>query len=150
MGRVRDLVAKRKNHETFFINENDNVRDAIRSMAKLGVGAIGVVGESKQLVGIFSERDLSRRVVLEGCDPDTTKIKDVMTRTIVAVGMDDDLEQCQSTMFQAGIRHLAVVEGSNFRGLLSLRDFLHHDVAEKEDTIRYLKDYLFYVPDDAL
>ena len=73
-----------------------------------------------------------------------------MTKDLVAVNLDEQASSCQDKMFQANIRHLAVVDGEKYLGLLSLRDLMKHDMANKEEKIRYLTDYMFFVPEDAL
>jgi CBS domain-containing protein len=94
------------------------------------------------LVGIFSERDLMRRVVVEGCPAHTTRVEDVMTMEPLTVTPEETLEACMQLMSQHGFRHLPVCQGTKVVGVISLRDLMLHDLSEKNDEVRMMRAYI--------
>jgi CBS domain-containing protein len=102
--------------------------------------------EGDRLAGIVSERDVMGRVVAPGRDPDGTRVADVMTKDLVFVRKADTHEEGLRKMKQAGCRHLPVVEGDRFIGMVSLRDLLQVDLTEKDEEIRWLNAYIHFVP----
>jgi len=139
---LRDLF---KDRELYHVTPSLAVADAARYMSERNVGAVCVL-EQNRLVGIFSERDLMKRVIAVNRDPGSTRVSEVMTAKPVVVDVHDSLERCLQTMKQAGIRHLPVVEGDKLIGLVSLRDLLQGDLDEKVDELKLMQDYIHYVP----
>jgi CBS domain-containing protein len=115
-------------------------------MVERNIGAVPVI-HSGQLVGIFSERDLMRRVVAEGRDPRSTYMAEVMTDDPLAVGTGEDLETCMALMRRHGFRHLPVCHEGQLVGMVSLRDILLHDLNEKDDEVRMMRAYIHSMPD---
>ncbi|HLD78027.1 MAG TPA: CBS domain-containing protein [archaeon] len=142
MPNLRDLF---KDRELYHVTPSLAVADAARYMSERNVGAVCVL-EQNRLVGIFSERDLMKRVIAVNRDPGSTRVSEVMTAKPVVVDVHDSLERCLQTMKQAGIRHLPVVEGDKLIGLVSLRDLLQGDLDEKVDELKLMQDYIHYVP----
>jgi CBS domain-containing protein len=105
-----------------------------------------VVLDGIRLVGVLSERDIMGRVVAKGLDPDQARVGDVMTREIVVAKPDESHDDGLRKMKQAGCRHLPVVEGDRYVGMVSLRDLLQVDLTEKDEEIRWLNAYIHYVP----
>ena len=99
-----------------------------------------------QLEGIFSERDIMKRVLVEGLDPAKTSVADVMTRNPLVVSPDDKIEHCLMVMKQHGFRHLPVCNGRKLEGFLSLRDLLLHEVNEKDGEVRMMREYMHATP----
>ena len=125
------------------------VQRAIHEVYRCGssyIGAVPVIYCGK-LVGIFSERDLMRRVVAEGRDPRSTCMAEVMTDDPLAVGTGEDLETCMALMRRHGFRHLPVCHEGQLVGMVSLRDILLHDLNEKDDEVRMMRAYIHSVPD---
>ncbi|MDB5038436.1 MAG: inosine-5-monophosphate dehydrogenase [Bacteriovoracaceae bacterium] len=106
--------------------ENSNVSEVVMRMSKRNIGAVVVLSAIKDPVGIFTERDLLKRVVGEGLDPKTTLISKVMTSKFVCAQSDDDADELAEIMIQGNFRHLPVVDGSKLVGILSLRDVVKH------------------------
>ena len=105
------------------VSPGASVREAARLMAERNVGALPVVDEGGRLVGILSERDIVRRVVAAGRDPDSTRVSEVMTPDPVTVGPDYTLADALRVMAQLGVRHLPVVdEGGRLVGIISVKD----------------------------
>ena len=143
MSLVRDIVYDR---ELFHVEEGCSVADVARRMADLHVGAIVVLSEDR-LRGVFSERDLMKRVVVGGKDPASTPVSEVMTDDPLTVTPDDPLETCMTLMKRHGFRHLPVCVGRELRGVVSLRDIVLHDLDEKDDEVRMMRAYIHSTPD---
>jgi signal-transduction protein with cAMP-binding, CBS, and nucleotidyltransferase domain len=141
--RICDLI---KDQETYQAEMGHSVLQTVRAMAERNIGAVPVIHDGK-LVGIFSERDLMRRVVAEGRDPRATCIAEVMTDDPLAVGTGEDLETCMALMRRHGFRHLPVCHDGQLVGMVSLRDILLHDLNEKDDEVRMMRAYIHSTPD---
>lgn len=128
MNTLRDLVKDRK---TFSIDAGSSVLDAARCMTEHNIGALPVL-RNGQLTGIFSERDIMNRVVAAGRNPAHTAVSEVMTANPRAVHVDESIEECLFIMHEFGFRHLPIVEGTELKGLVSLRDVVMHQAAELE------------------
>ena len=97
-------------------------------------------------VGVFSERDLMRRVVVEGRDAARTLVGEVMTTDPWTVSPQEDRETCRFLMRRHGFRHLPICEGQRLVGMVSLRDILLHDLSEKDDEVRMMRAYIQSAP----
>lgn len=141
--RICDLI---KDQETYQADLGHTVLETVRAMVEPNIGAVPVIHSGK-LVGIFSERDLMRRVVAEGRDPRATCMAEVMTDDPLAVGTGEDLETCMALMRRHGFRHLPVCHDGQLIGIVSLRDILLHDLNEKDDEMRMMRAYIHSMPD---
>ena len=131
--------------EVYHIGAERTVREASRYMTERRVGAVAVL-ENSRLAGILSERDIMGRVVARSASPDTTRVKDVMTRELVVAQAGDTHQEGLRKMKQAGCRHLPVVEGDRLVGMVSQRDLLQVDMTEKDEEIRWLNAYIHFIP----
>ncbi len=138
MSLVRDILQDR---DLFYVEEDDSVAAVARRMEELGVGAIVVMG-SGELRGVFSERDLMRRVVLEGRDPERTTVHQVMTTSVATIAESATVEQAMEAMEMHGCRHLPVMRGALVAGFLSMRDVMHHELAQKTEELHHMKAYI--------
>lgn len=125
---------------------SENVRDVARKMSDKNVGAVAVL-DSGKLVGIFSERDLMKRVVAEGLNPEKTAVEKVMTRDIIVAQPVDDLDSALRKMHNVGCRHLPVVDAGNLIGMISLRDLLEIDDETQRKRVSFLNELVTYSPD---
>ena len=141
--RICDLI---KDQETYQAELGDSVLQAVCAMVERNIGAVPVVHKG-QLVGIFSERDLMRRVVAEGRDARTTYMAEVMTDDPMTVSISEELESCMALMRRHGFRHLPVCHEGQLVGMVSLRDILLHDLNEKDDEVRMMRAYIHSMPD---
>jgi CBS domain-containing protein len=141
--RICDLI---KNQETHQAEMGHTVLEIVRIMVEQNIGAVPVVHNGK-LVGIFSERDLMKRVVAEGLDPRSTCMAEVMTDDPLSVNMHEDLENCMALMRRHSFRHLPVCHEGQLVGIVSRRDILLHDLNEKDDEVRMMRAYIHSVPD---
>ena len=142
MKTVGTLVAGR---EVYHVRVEHTVREAARYMSDRRVGAVAVL-QGDLLAGVLSERDTMSRVVARALDPDTVKVGEVMTRELVVASASESNEDGVRKMKQAGCRHLPVIQGDRFLGMVSLRDLLQVDLSEKDEEIRLLNAYIHYVP----
>jgi signal-transduction protein with cAMP-binding, CBS, and nucleotidyltransferase domain len=138
MSLVRDILQQRN---LFHVEEGDSVAAVARRMAELGVGAIVVMGGG-ELRGVFSERDLMKRVVLEGRDPERTPVQRVMTSSLATIEDSATVEQAMEAMEMHGCRHLPVMRGGVVAGFLSMRDVMHHELAQKTEELHHMKAYI--------
>ena len=141
--RICDLI---KDQDTYQAELGHTVLETVRAMVERNIGAVPVL-HAGELVGIFSERDLMRRVVAEGRDPRATCMAEVMTEGPLAVGTGEDLETCMALMRRHGFRHLPVCHEGHLVGMVSLRDILLHDLNEKDDEVRMMRAYIHSIPD---
>jgi CBS domain-containing protein len=141
--RICDLI---KNQETYQADLGQTVLETVRTMVQHNIGAVPIVHNGK-LVGIFSERDLMKRVVAESRDPRNTCLAEVMTDDPHTVNMNEDLENCLALMRRHSFRHLPVCHNGQLIGIVSLRDILLHDLTEKDDEVRMMRAYIHSTPD---
>ena len=133
-------------HPLFHVKSSDNVRDAVKMMSDKNVGAVAIL-DSGRLVGIFSERDLMKRVVAAGLDPSRTKVADVMTKELVVGRPEDDINDALQKMHSIGCRHLPIVDSGNLIGMISLRDLLEIDDDTQRKRASFLRELVTYSPD---
>lgn len=115
--------------------------EALQIMADRDVGALLVVSE-RNLLGIFTERDYSRKVVLKGKSSRETPVSELMTKSVFCVMPEDTTEQCMSIMNNKHVRHLPVLEDGKLVGIVSIRDVVTMLIAEREKTIKDLEQYI--------
>jgi CBS domain-containing protein len=142
MRTLEDIIVGRTLH---MIGRAASVRDAAELMASRRVSALPVV-EGDLLAGIVTERDLVHRVLAVGADPATTAVAQIMTTTLVTARPGESYEQAQGRMKRNHVRHLLVVAGGRLQGLVSMRDLLVVDAAEKSEEIELLTAYIYAVP----
>jgi CBS domain-containing protein len=117
------------------------VLNALQLMADRKIGALLVLDEDK-LVGVFSERDYARKVILKGKSSKDTSVGDVMSSNIVRVVPDQTTELCMSLMTEKRVRHLPVVDGDKVIGVISIGDVVKAVIADREDVIEQLEQYI--------
>ena len=139
MENVKSLVARK---ELIYVHPDTTVFEAASMMSGAGIGAM-VVLEEGRLVGIFTERDLLKRVIVPGLDPRMAKVSEVMTRDVAVAQGDDSCGKCLEIMKNVGCRHLPIVEGDRLIGIISMRDLLMHDNIMKDTEIKMM-NYLYY------
>ena len=142
MKKLRDLM---RPDFLFMVQRNAMVAEAVRLMATHNVGIVNVL-DGDRLVGVFSERDVVRRVVNRGLDPARTPVGDVMTRDLVVGDADEDYQSAMRKMDQANIRHLPVVSEGRLLSMISIRDLMRVDLQDKGEEIHYLREYLYQIP----
>jgi CBS domain-containing protein len=138
MASILDLISNRTIH---YVQPSQTVFEAARYMVDRNVGAVPVLEETT-LVGIFSERDIMRRVVTEGRDPLTTRIGEVMSTDLRTVEPSATSEEAMCLMQTHSVRHLPVCEGRTLVGFLSLRDLLRCQFDEKSGEADMMRAYI--------
>ena len=140
MKTVGDLV---RGKSFYSAASNQTVYETARYMAEKDIGAVPVI-DSHRLVGIFSERDIIKRVLVPGRDAWTTLIRDVMTTSLVIAYADEAVTKVLEKMESNRCRHMPVMIGDHVEGFLSLRDLLFADLQEKDDQVQQLNHYIHY------
>lgn len=144
MKKIREIM---RHGFLFSVQRGTTVADAVRMMAAHNIGIVTVL-EGDKLVGVFSERDVVRRVVDRGLDPARTPVGDVMTTELVVADADEDYQSAMHKMDQANIRHLPVVSEGRILSMISIRDLMRVHMDDQGEEIRYLREYLYQVPPD--
>jgi CBS domain-containing protein len=139
-GSVGAILAH-KGSEVWSIAPNAMVFDAIQLMAEKNVGALPVVEDGK-LVGIISERDYTRKVILKGKSSKETPIKDIMTQELVTAHPGDSINECMHLMTDKRVRHLPVIEETKMVGLVSIGDLVRRIISAQTATIDNLEKYI--------
>jgi CBS domain-containing protein len=142
MPKVRDILA-RKGHAIVSVAPSTTVRAAATLMHERGVGSVLVVDAAKQLLGVFTERDILRRVVVAGLDPETTPVAEVQSTEVVTCHPDTGIDECGVIMTTRRIRHLPVADADTVYGVVTIGDVLAYRISEQESTIEYLNGYMF-------
>lgn len=143
MPSVKDLLA-RKGATVISVAPEQTVLDAANLMNDKGIGGV-VVMRGSELVGIFTERDIMRRVVAAGRDPAKTLISDVMTADCLTITADMTIPVCRSILTTRRIRHLPVMQDGAMIGVITSGDILAFEVAQAEAQIEQLEKYVFNV-----
>ncbi len=140
MATVKQLL-QGKGHDIWSIGPEASVYDAIELMADKEVGAL-VVLEGDSLVGVLSERDYARKVVLQGRSSKGTKIKEIMTSRVVYARPKQTVEECMALMTDKRIRHLPVMDGDELLGVISIGDLVKAIIEEQQHVIEQLEQYI--------
>ncbi|HET6654928.1 MAG TPA: CBS domain-containing protein [Gammaproteobacteria bacterium] len=134
-------VLRGKDSEVFTISSGATVYEALELLADRDVGALPVV-DNGQLVGIFSERDYARKVILKGKSSRDTAVDALMTTAVYSVDPDTTVEDCMALMTDRHVRHLPVLDDRRLVGIVSIGDVVKNIIAEQRGQIRDLRDYV--------
>ncbi|NIM71684.1 MAG: CBS domain-containing protein [Gammaproteobacteria bacterium] len=140
MTTVKQLL-QGKGHEVWCIGPDASVYDAVAMMADKEVGAL-VIMEGESLVGVLSERDYARKVLLQGRSSKTTKIREIMTSRVAYARPEQSVEDCMAMMTEKRIRHLPVMEGEKLLGMISIGDLVKAIIEEQQHVIEQLEQYI--------
>ena len=136
---IRDVIRDR---EPYSLRASATVLDAAQFMAQRKIGAVCVLDEEGKLIGVFSERDLLNRVVVPRTDPATLELGQVTSPLRAVISCDETPHQALERMERIGSRHLPVVDGEKWVGMLSLRDLLRVELSEQGDELKLLHEYI--------
>jgi CBS domain-containing protein len=137
------IILARKGSAVWSISPDATVFEAIRLMANKNVGALPVVDNSR-LIGVISERDYTRKVILKGLSSKDTPVRDIMTREVLTASPSDSIADCMRVMTEKRVRHLPVLEGTKMIGIVSIGDVMKWVISAQAEAIeRYVTgDYL--------
>jgi len=138
-------LLRHKGHEVWSASPDDSVLQAIAIMADKGVGAL-VVLQGETVVGMISERDYARKVVLQGRSSKDTLVRDIMTSPVLWVSPAHTIDECMKLVTAKRIRHLPVVDGGKVAGMVSIGDLVRRVVSTQGETIQYLHEYIAGTP----
>jgi CBS domain-containing protein len=140
MQQVKHLLAA-KGTAVFAVAPEAPVYEAIKQMAEKNVGALAVIRGS-ELVGIVSERDYARKVILKDRSSRDTPVADIMTASVVTVAPDASVDECMRLCTDGRLRHLPVLEGGRVVGMISIGDLVKATISEQKETINQLESYI--------
>jgi CBS domain-containing protein len=139
-GKVSSILAQKKASTVWSIGPNAMVIDAIQLMDEKNVGALPVV-DNKTLVGIVSERDYTRKIIVKGRSSTDTPVSDIMTKELLTVNPSNSVTECMRTMTEKRVRHLPVLEGTKLVGILSIGDVVNWLMSAQKATIDNFERY---------
>jgi CBS domain-containing protein len=140
MSTVRNILQK-KGNSVFSVSPDTSVYDALEDLEEKNLGGLVVVEEGK-LIGVFTERDYARKVILKGRSSKETLVRDIMTSRPIFVSPDSTVEECMQLMSDKFIRHLPVMEKDELVGVISIGDLVRYIIYEKDFIIQNLEQYI--------
>ncbi len=140
MKSLKDLLVDKTLHT---VKAGSKIYDVVCYMAEHNIGLVPVLSEDGKLLGVFSERDLVRRVIAKGLDLKATLVEEIMTKDLVLADVSESYEQCLQKMKERGIRHIVIFENEKLVGILSIKDLLEMDIVVQRETIEVLHNYIY-------
>ena len=131
----------RKGRDIISVKPETSVLDAIRLMAEKGIGSL-VVMEDQEMLGIMSERDYARKVIIKGRSSESTAVSEIMTGNVFTTSSSETVNDCMSVMTEKKIRHLPVVEDNVVIGMISIGDLVEAIIADQQEEIEQLEHYI--------
>ena len=142
MTRLEDFLKQNKNRQIWTISKDQSVMQALILMSEKNIGAIIIVNNNDFPIGIFSERDYARKIVLKGKSSKDTLLDEVMTKELITVTRDYKIDQCMEIMNEKRIRHLPVLENKKIVGIISIGDVLKIMIKEQKELIDHLQKFI--------
>ena len=142
MTRIEDFLKLNKNRQIWTISKDQSVRQALVLMSEKNIGAIIIVDNNDFPIGIFSERDYARKIILKGKSSKDTLLEEVMTKELITVTRDYKIDQCMEIMNEKRIRHLPVLENKKIVGIISIGDVLKIMIKEQKELINHLQKFI--------
>ena len=142
MTRLEDFLKQNKKRQIWTISKDQNIMQALILMSEKNIGAIIIIDNNDFPIGIFSERDYARKVILKGKNSKDTLLEEVMTKELVTVTRDFKVDQCMRLMIEQRIRHLPILENKKGVGIISIGDVLKIMIKEQKDLIDHLQKFI--------
>ena len=142
MTRLEDFLELNKDREICSISKDQSVMQALILMSEKNIGAIIIVDNNYFPIGIFSERDYARKIILKGKSSKDTLLDEVMTKELITVTRDYKIDQCMEIMNEKRIRHLPVLENKKIIGIISIGDVLKIMIKEQKELIDHLQKFI--------
>jgi len=140
--RLEDFLKLNKNRQIWTISKDQSVMQALILMSEKNIGAIIIVDNNDFPIGIFSERDYARKIILKGKSSKDTLLDEVMTKELITVTRDYKIDQCMEIMNEKRIRHLPVLENKKIVGIISIGDVLKIMIKEQKELIDHLQKFI--------
>ncbi|MEO6819862.1 MAG: CBS domain-containing protein [Ginsengibacter sp.] len=140
MNKINSILS-RKGSNAISVIPDTSVLDALKVMAENNIGSV-VIMENGNFVGIITERDYSRKIILKGKHSVDTKVKDIMTDDFPLLTPNDTVEHCMELMTQTNLRYLPVFDGDRFSGIISISDVIKETIIVQKETIAHLDSYI--------
>ena len=142
MARLEDFIKLNKDRKIWTISKDQSVRQALILMSEKNIGAIIIIDNNDFPIGIFSERDYARKVILKGRNSKDTLLDEVMTKELITVTRDYKIDQCMEIMTEKRIRHLPVLENKKIVDIISIGDVLKIMIKEQKELIDHLQKFI--------
>jgi len=142
MTRLENFLKLNENRQIWTISKDQSVMQALIIMSEKNIGAIIIVDNNDLPIGIFSERDYARKVILKGKNSKDTLLDEVMTKELITVTREFKIDQCMELMIENKIRHLPVVENKKVVGIISIGDVLKIMIKEQKELIDHLQKFI--------
>jgi len=140
MNHVKDILS-RKGSNAISVLPDTTVLDALKVMAENNIGSVMVMQDGKYL-GIVTERDYSRKVILKGKNSTDTHVSEIMSSELPHIRPDDTIEHCMELMTNSNIRYLPVFKNDHLEGIISITDVVKETILKQQQTIRHLDSYI--------
>ena len=140
MNHVKDILS-RKGRNAISVLPDTTVLDALKVMADNNIGSVMVMKDEKYL-GIVTERDYSRKVILKGKNSTDTKVSEIMSSDLPHIKPDDSIEHCMELMTNSNIRYLPVFRNDHLEGIISITDVVKETILKQQQTIKHLDSYI--------
>ena len=134
-------ILRRKGNAIISVRPDQSIFELVKIYIEHNIGAVLVMSDDK-LVGIVSERDVARNVVLQGKDEHGTQVSEIMSKDVISVGPDMTVEACMALMTSKRVRHLPVLEANQLVGVLSIGDLVNSLISQKQFVIEQLESYI--------
>jgi CBS domain-containing protein len=142
LAKLEDFLKLNKNRQIWTISKDQSVMQALILMSEKNIGAIIIVDNNDFPIGIFSERDYARKIILKGKSSKDTLLDEVMTKELITVTKDYKIDQCMEVMNEKRIRHLPVLENKKIIGIISIGDVLKIMIKEQKELIDHLQKFI--------
>ncbi len=142
MTTIENFLKLHGNRQIWTALKNQSVKQALIIMSEKNIGAIIIVNNNDFPIGIFSERDYARKIVLKGKSSKDTLLDEVMTKELITITKDHKIDQCMEIMTEKKIRHLPILEDKKIVGIISIGDVLKIMIKEQKDLINHLQKFI--------